>query len=279
MSFATQEESRQLGEPVNIYLFRYGSGATDVFCYSDSEVPVEFDGKTFIPTPIDRGSITAKSSLDKSELEIRMNQNTQLADLFRYYPPSEVVTLTIFQGHHDDPSNQWIASWSGRVLGLKIDGNTASYTCEPIASSMRRPGLRRHYQYGCPHLLYGTQCGANKTATTITRSVTAVFSNAVALDSGWESVDRKDKYIGGMFEWTGAGRSERRTILDVQDGDNTILLSGPVRNMPVGASVQLSLGCNHKMDDCASLHNNIVNFGGQPYIPLKNPVGIRNNFY
>lgn len=81
-----------------------------------------------------------------------------------------------------------------------------------------------------------------------------------------------------MIEWAASGRTERRTILDVQT-DNTLLLSGPVRNLSVGATVTISLGCNHKMDDWASLHNNIVNFGGQPYIPLKNPVGIRNNFY
>lgn len=190
MSFATQEESRQLGEPVNLYLFRYGTGPSDIYCYSDCEEPVVFDGKTFVPTPIDRDSITPKSTLDKSELEIRMRQNTELADLFRYYPPSEVVTLVIFQGHNLDPSNQWLAAWSGRVLGFKIEGNMAHYTCEPVSSSMRRPGLRRHYQYGCPHLLYGTgagRCNANKAAATITRTVSALFSNAISLPNSWET--------------------------------------------------------------------------------------------
>ena len=282
MSFATQEESRQLGEPVNLYLFRYGTNTNDVFCYTDCEVPVLFDSKTFVPVPIDRNAITSKSTLDKSELEIRMSQNTELADLFRYYPPSEVITLVIFQGHNLDPNNQWLAAWSGRVLGFKIEGNMAHYTCEPVSSSMRRPGLRRHYQYGCPLLLYSTgdgRCNASKVAATISRSVAALFSNAIELAPSWEtSSARKLKYVGGLVEWTTTGRTERRTILDVQS-DNTLLLSGPVRNLSVGATLNISLGCNHKMDDCASVHNNIVNFGGQPYIPLKNPVGIRNNFY
>jgi uncharacterized phage protein (TIGR02218 family) len=282
MSFGSQEESRQLGEPVNLYQFRYGPGANDVFCYADCEEEVVFNGLTFIPTPIDRDNITSKTSLDKAELEIRTLQDTQLANLFRYYPPSEVVTLVIFQGHNQDISQQWLAAWSGRVLGFKIDGNMAHYTCLPVSTSMQRPGLRRHYQYGCPHLLYGQgagRCNANKAAATITRTVSALFSNAIELPNSWETDSaRKLKYANGMIEWTGGGRTERRTILDIQS-DNRLLLSGPVRNLTVGATVSISLGCNHKMDDCASLHNNIVNFGGQPYIPLKNPVGIRNNFY
>jgi hypothetical protein len=282
MSFGSQEESRQLGEPVNLYQFRYGPGANDVFCYTDCEEQVVFNGLTFIPTPIDRDNITSKTSLDKAEIEIRTLQDTQLANLFRYYPPSEVVTLVIFQGHNLDLSQQWLAAWSGRVLGFKIDGNMAHYTCLPVSTSMQRPGLRRHYQYGCPHLLYGQgagKCNADKAAATITRTVSALFSNAIELPDSWETDStRKLKYANGMVEWAGAGQTERRTILDIQS-DNRLLLSGPVRNLIIGAPVSISLGCNHKMDDCASLHNNIVNFGGQPYIPLKNPVGIRNNFY
>lgn len=279
MTFSAFEESRALGSPTNLYLFRYGPNAADVFCYCDAEYNVNFGSNTYIAAPIERDTIKAKTTLDKSELEIRMPQNTDLAELFRYYPPSEVITLTIYQGHADDPDQQWIVAWSGRVLGFEIDGNEAKYTCEPISSSMRRPGLRRHYGYGCPHRLYGTECGANKAAATRSVTVAELFSNALALPDTWESSLRKIKYVGGMVEWTGNGRTERRTILDVQNNGNTLLLSGPVRGLAVGSTVSVVLGCNHKMEDCSEIHNNIVNFGGQPYIPMKNPVGLRNNFY
>ena len=282
MTFASQEESRQLGEPVNLYLFRYGQGEADILAYCDSDIAVTVAGITYHPTPIERDKIVSRSTLDKSELEVRMAQSTELADLFRYYPPSDLVNLTIYQGHHEDPANQWVVAWAGRVLGFKIDGNMAHYTCEPVSSSMKRPGLRRHYQYGCPHVLYGTgagQCNASTAAATITRTVEGLFSNAVQLNNSWESAPRKVKYAGGLIEWAASGRNERRTILDVQSSGNTLLLSGPVRGLAVGQQVTISLGCNHTMEDCRNLHNNIVNFGGQPYIPLKNPIGIKNNFY
>lgn len=278
MPFAQFEESRSLGSPTNLYLFRYGPNPTDVFTYCDSEYDIVFDTRTYRAVPIDREAINAKTTLDKNELEIRMPQTTDLAELFRYYPPSEVVTLTIYQGHADDPDQQWIVAWSGRVLGFAIEGNEARYTCEPISSSMRRPGLRRHYGYGCPHRLYGAQCGANKAVATRTVVVAELFSNAIRLPADWDTTPRKQKYVGGMVEWTGNGQTERRTILDVQS-ENTLLLAGPVRSLSVGSTVTVILGCDHTMGDCANLHNNIVNFGGQPYIPLKNPVGIRNNFY
>ena len=278
MSFGNIEESRSLGSPTNLYLFRYGSEPSDVFAYCDCEHPVTFDGNIYVPIAISRQAIRSNTTLDKSELMVETADNTQLADLFKYYPPSEVVSLTIFQGHADDPDNQWIACWSGRVLGVKSNANTATYTCQPISSSMQRPGLRRNYGYGCPHRLYGTQCGANKAAATRTATVAGLLSNAIELAPEWDTAPRRPKYIGGMVEWTFNGQTELRTILDIQD-ENRLLLAGPVRGLIVGSTVTIVLGCNHKMDDCGELHNNIVNFGGQPYIPMKNPVGIRNNFY
>jgi hypothetical protein len=33
------------------------------------------------------------------------------------------------------------------------------------------------------------------------------------------------------------------------------------------------------MSDCQDVFNNILNHGGCPWIPLKNPIGNRNQYY
>jgi hypothetical protein len=49
-------------------------------------------------------------------------------------------------------------------------------------------------------------------------------------------------------------------------------------------SVSVVLGCNHIAyaedgGDCQPLHDNIVNYGGDRWIPLKNPIGDYNNYF
>jgi hypothetical protein len=279
MAFESYEESRELGEPTSLYLFRYGSLVSAFFAYTDAEQEVIHDGIAYAPLPIDRGAIVSQSNLDKSTLEIRAPVDCGLSELFRVYPPTEVVSVFIRQGHMDDPANEFLVAWTGRVIGSKRQVNEAIFNCEPVATSMRRPGLRRNYQYGCPHVLYGPQCRANKGIATISRVVVGQEGATITLPDAWETPERTVKYVGGLVEWQGESGIERRTILRVENF-KTLILSGIVRDLIAGASVDVVLGCDRELDsDCTNLHNNAYNFGGQPWIPLKNPIGARNNFY
>lgn len=276
MTFAIREESRALGEPINLYLFRYGDEANSYFAYTDAEASITHNGITFEPAPVDRDSVKSSGNLDKASLSVRLPQDLPAMQFFRQYPPAAIITLTIWQGHQADP--EFLVVWTGRVLGSSIEGNEAVLNCEPISTSFRRTMLRRHYQYGCPHALYGPGCGANKAAATITRNVQTVNGPRVTLPSNWETSERRQKYVGGTLEWTlPDGRKDLRTIIRIDGAE--LLLSSSVSGLLPGQAVQVVLGCNHQMDDCADLHGNINNFGGQPWIPTKNPFGIVNNFY
>lgn len=294
MSFTIFENSRNRARPTNIFLFVYGDGAKSYYAYTDAEQPitlgVDADGDPVVyePVPIDRGAHTSSGTLDKAALEIKIPMNLELAELFRVYPPSQVVTLVVRQGHIGDPDNQFIVCWSGRVLSCSREDNEAKLSCEPISTTMKRPGLRRPFQYGCPHPLYGPDCRANK--ATATRSVTPVsFSGAtMTLPTDFDTVGRKAKYIGGLVQWTSTnGDTVIRTILQVNGGAlNVLVLSGVITGLVAGAPVDVILGCNHQAGvgpqpngDCHPLHNNIQNFGGQMWIPSKNPVGLRNQYW
>ncbi len=299
MSFAEIELSRDKGSPVELYLFLYRSSAPfRYFAYTDAEQPITIfdetieENITYQPIAIDRDTIKASGRLDKQALEVRTPQSVGLADLFRFFPPSETVNLFIRQGHADDAVSQFLVCWSGRVLNFKVQGAEAIYSCEPIATSLRRAGLRRNYQYGCPHALYGAQCKANKAAASTDVVVLGVNRAVVTLSSSWSS--RKSKYVNGMAEWTTAdGLVERRSILRC-NSDGTVVLDGRAAGLTAGMTVTMILGCDHTVTDCGgivlsggtatydatkNLHDNIQNYGGQPWIPTKNPVGIRNPYY
>lgn len=287
MTFENYETSRQKGQPVFLYMFEYDDGVLRQFAYTDHEQDIpapattDLTGVTFQAVPIAHDSPKASGSLDKATFSITMAHDTTLAQKFRNYPPGKVVNVTVWQMHIEDASQECLVVWIGRLTSCSFDGTEASIACEPISTSLRRPALRRNYQLGCPHMLYEGQCGASKSAgTLVNRAVISVAGNIVVLAAGWKaSPHPQDAYLGGMVEWEDAtGAIVQRKILRIESG-STFFLSGPATGLTAGMSTSVVVGCNHQRDHCNSVHNNIGNFGGQPYIPTKSPFGFTMNYY
>lgn len=274
MTFETLEESRCLGQPVDLYYFRYGTTASAYYAYTDAEEPVTFDGVIYEPKPIQRGAINSSGTLDKAALQVDLPTSCDVAELFRIYPPGRSVALIIRQGHLGDGDSDFKVIWSGRILSSSREDSIDSLTCEPLSTAFRRSGLRRCYQYSCPHALYGAQCKASRLAATRAATVYATTGASVTLDSGWNGPHAVEKYIGGMIEWETAAGKEVRTILRLTGGGNVLNLSGSTRGLTGGTEISVILGCEHNMADCETLHNNIQNYGGQPWIPLSSPIKI-----
>jgi len=275
MSFADREASRADGQPFHLYRFKIGPADEDVLCYTNVATSMSHLDETYIPLPITHGDVVSSGSLDRTSLTVTSPDESDLAELYRNQPPSYVITLVIYQGHIGDAG--YAVAWAGRVLGGSFEDDRLELECEPIMSSLRRPGLVRDYQYACPLVLYGTRCRANKAAATYEVTATAVNGPLITLPGAWVSGDLKDKFVGGIAEWTNAaGRTERLSVVD-RDGD-IFQLSSYGNDLMIGTEMTMVLGCNHLMDDCEEVHDNILNFGGQPEIPLKNPVGFTDSY-
>lgn len=288
MSFEPIEISRRQGQPVTLFRFVYGGEEGDSpeplsFAYTDAEQEITYDGVVYEPKPVLRDSISASGTLDKSTLSIRMPRDIEVMEEFRVWPPTQPMVLIIRQGHASDPDSppEFLVCWAGRVLSVGREYDECVVTGEPVSSSLRRPGLRRHYQIGCPHALYFQgigMCNASEAAATVSATVASVSGTSVVLNSGWNGAFVAAKFIEGMVKWSNAeGQIEARKILSVSG--NTLMLGGLLRDLEASDTVSVILGCNHQMDDCQNLHNNIHNFGGCPWIPVKNPIGFRNQYY
>lgn len=281
MTFPTYETSRTLGQPMNLYRFTVGD---QVIAYADTEVSITFLGVEYLPIPIDRDGVTSSGSLDKVDVKIQVPHDSDIANLFLVGPPSEIVGVTIFQGHGDDPDNEFLAVFAGRVLSCGREDSIATLTCQPISTSMKRPGLRRNYMYGCPHALYGDQCRADRASFSWDMTVVSATSNQVVLAPNWWSVSGQSasKFIGGVAQWAFEGRPVLRTILRSPAESQTIVLNGAADGLVAGSTINLTLGCNHLLlngGDCGAVFDNAVNYGGQPWIPTVNPIGNTNRFY
>lgn len=280
MSFSLFETSRAKGAPVELYRFRYGVFETDAFCYTNAERPIVHQNLTYQPLSIKRGKIIASAeNASKGALEINLPASAALCDLFRVTAPPGQIAFTIFQGHSRDPDGEYLAIWVGRVTACtrQPESNDAKLVCESAKSQLRRLALRRHYQYMCPHVLYGDQCRASEIAATTVGQIGTVNGRLITMATLYTT---PEQYVGGMLKWTdGKSVTRARTITAVAtiNGVTRFTISGVDDDLVDGLQVNCVRGCSHAVDGCLT-HNNILNYGGQPYIPTKNPLGVYGAF-
>lgn len=271
MTYDAYEAGRATGSPVETYLFTYGLGANDYAAFTDAERSFTLAGKTYVAVPITRDAIsTSGGRTDRRDIKVKMSAKDDMLNLFQIYPPDQPISVLIKSGHAEDGDEEFVATFVGKVINVKtLADGWAEVLCRPLWTASRQGGLRRHYQLGCPHVLYGSQCGASE--TDVTTTATAYPSlNKVTLASGWEGAYTINKFRGGWLEWDDGDNTHRRTILSINT--NTLTLSGPVIGLSAGHAMRVVIGCNRQMGDCLDIHANINNYGGQPWIPTKNPV-------
>lgn len=275
MDYNDYENSTDLSKPLFFYEFIYNDSPGGAYRYVASQSRVIAGGRAWTPRAIVHTEITTQGNLDKQTVTIKTGKDIDLTPLFIVGPPSRVVKANIYRTHEGMTDLQ--LEWTGRVLNGKWAGAEAEFACEPIFTSLVTNGLRRKYQRGCPHTLYGRSCGASQLAHTERGVVTAV-ANSLTVQvqmNGGEIGMTAENITGGIFRVTLAdGITEIRAITSaVAQGNRywTLGLISQVSNVAAGQSVSISMGCPHTFEACRDTFQNVVNFGGCPNIPTKNP--------
>lgn len=264
MTYAAMETSASSGAPVELYEFGYTGHA---YRYTSGDEEVTVDTYLYAPLALTRSALRPSMNKEKAALTLTLPLTAGIVEVFRVAPPGEEVTLTIKRYHRGDGSK--LVMWMGRVLNTKFDEFEMELSLESILSSMQRIILTRSYQKNCPHLLYGTACGVDPVlhkVTTAAKTVSGVTVSApISPADGY--------YAGGMVTYTSvhSGTVERRFIAGNTGG--TLTLDRYPYGLLVGQSFELWPGCDRTLADCKDKFNNIANFGGQPFIPTKNPAG------
>lgn len=219
--------------------------------------------ETWTPAPISMSGVTQTNELAKDPLKITVPRDNTLALTFLGSSPDTITTVTVFRGQIG--TSEFTAYWKGRVAGTSISGDSVTFDCENIFTSMRRTGLRAKYQKNCRHALYSEGCGL---------SIAAYEESAVAVSaSGYGVViTGGDSFDAGYFTGGILKTATEMRYISLHNGNNLTLLQ-PSRELiqSGGGAVTLYPGCNHTMTHCKDKFNNLNNYGGFPWIPTKNP--------
>lgn len=270
MAFNDYELATQSGQPVELYTFRYGTNRLD---YTSSDSAYVYETRAYEPASLQRTAIEETSEISRSDLKITCAHDFEPSRWFDPYPPSEVVTLELRRLHRPDGDVKLF--WIGRVLTCRWVDTSAELSCESLVASMRRPGLRRLYQRGCPHVLYGTGCGVAAASYRHSATLSAVSGTTVTASAFDAQPD--GYFAGGYLEWQNGTRLERRAIRTHVGTD--CVMSHPIPGLPPFATVYAYAGCDHTLATCGTKFANQLRYGGFPYVPQKNPFGQASVFY
>lgn len=261
MTFASFENSKHNGRPVELFEFRYGDTPGDVLTFTGADETIVVAGSEYIPLSIEYDGFSEDGNPDDGEsITLEMPRNNPLADLYRFSPPEKTVTVKIKRVHRNDPDEQVLTVWSGRVIGASWEFPTMRVSCERMSTSLQRTGLRARYQRQCRHVHYGDDCGLLKddfrvetTVVDVVDQLKVVSPDALLVESGY--------FNGGILEFEGTMR-----LIVWHQGD-TVKMSRPINGLSVDSIIRLYPGCDRLPATCRDKFSNIENYGGFDFIP------------
>lgn len=269
MSYSDYEFTSQDGRPKYRLQFVIG---TDEYLYSNEEAIIADSVGTWIPEAIDLSEFSQTNEMAKDPLTITFPRDNAFALLFQGGVPEQVCSVTVYRGHSHDPDEQYQFYWKGRVAGTSAEGDAVRIECENVFTSLRRPGLRAKYQLSCRHPLYNNGCKLNKDTFAVSAIVTSIDGFTASVTYSDSNVT-SSYFTGGMIETT---EGHFRYIITHNGGTLQLIrplpsLEDAVNSSAGEASVTLYPGCAHTVSDCRDKFSNLLNYGGYPYIPSRNP--------
>ncbi len=259
MSFESRELSVESGQPTEIYLFVTGS---ESYRYTSDAASIVYATRTYEPRQISRSGIEHDTGEAKSDLEITLPTEDDVASRFIGIVPGKIMLVTILSLHRNE-SDPFLF-FHGAVTGASFSkqGAICTLKCQTREAAFSRPIPRYKYQGLCNHVLYDSGCKVVKSSFQFDSTVSAVSGNTITVTG--LSGEGADWALGGYVKFGG----DYRLVVSQSGNDVTMLL--PFSEDVDGEAVSVYAGCDHSFDTCGTKFSDKINYSGCPYVPLYN---------
>lgn len=270
MTFDAFEISAADGQPVELYEFGLGN---ETFRFTSTEDVIVDGSLSYSPIEISRSQILLGSEQRKDVVTATMPAGTAPASRYAAIVPGQKLTLTIKRLHRTDGgSPQAVTIFKGEVRAVAYTRSNfeAQLSVVPLSQGLSREAPRFTYQGLCNHILYDSRCTVSQSGFQFDGPVAAVSGAVITVTGANGKVD--GFYDGGFAQ---LGTSDFRLILSHVGNDLTLLLAFP--SDITGSTISIFAGCDHTIATCKTKFDNVANYGGFAFVPLKNPFETRIN--
>lgn len=232
-------------------------------------------GTSWAESSLTTGRIPDAGKAAKSEFRIVLPLSDAFATLF-LTPSWSRTAVQVWRGFSNDVDGEVISQFKGQVVSsAPQQEGTMTVVCMTDMAALEAVGLSAVIQRPCRHVLYGRGCGLALADWQTSLEVSGISMDGRAVEvvygagSTGPSVE-DDYYLGGLLEYGGAFY----WITDQADG--LLTLEAPARGLladiealgtgdPI-PTVKVAPGCPLTKSICAARFDNLLNFGGFPYI-------------
>jgi len=277
MAFLDYEQSQRDGRPVELFLFQNDVSATGIG-YTNNLEAITVGVQGYEAINIFRTEPEYSDEADKSSIEIVVPKSNTFAQRYVIIAPGDRYTVSVYRKHVDQNSPEVSLFWRGYIAQVTFEGNQARILCRSLLELTTRQTPRMTFQQPCNHVLYDERCTVLEAAYRTVRVPDSVSADGVTLT--FTNVNTLSPVIGapsgyqGNF-WVGGyivtpDNIDYRLII-AQSGASTLQIQYPFLDSPAGKSLNIFAGCDHQPATCRDKFSNIINFGGHPYLPERNP--------
>lgn len=268
-TYQDYEESNAAGELIELYDFydEFGHHWRVTTC----EDTFTYDGYDYEPSAIERSEVEITGTEDIKAVKFTLPRGFDLTNHFVSAPIEGLVHVVCYRCHVDG-SNDAIF-WSGLLSNVTFDGNSVP-VCNfaPPDADTPRTGCRRCNQILCGKALYSQGafgCRVDPNNFVVTGTIANISGTTVVASifgtkpDGW--------FIPGELVV-----GDARRLIKGHSG-TSIIINRPMLNAIIGNSLTAYAGCDHTGATCYTKFNNKHNYGGNEFLPSKNPYtrGIR----
>ena len=242
---------------MTIHLFTFNC-ANKYWHYTNGKKPIFLGGNKHIPLAIARGRW--KTEMDNSDFEITIPSNTELTSLFIKRNPIRPVFVKI-------------KNTNGNVIlsGVILESSTeaqkriSKLKCQSIKTIVSGHLPTRRFSPSCPWILYGADCGLSKSdfVYEVSRDDCTINDTSIITDLS--------SYAAGYFSF-GFIECGHETILIVNHSGDELTLLNSFFDDYEEETFRIYPGCDLTKSTCENKFSNLSNFGGFPFIPIRNPV-------
>lgn len=258
----------------DLFTFTLLGGYTARYTNADGSLVVggnTFDGDSILITS---SKIRTVIGVEVDTLEIEMTAQSQhtlngvpwlAAIRAGALDGARVVADKLFTAAWGSAAYATVSRFGGRVAGVELGRTSAKLTVKSDLELLNKKMPCNLYQPSCPNTLYDSSCGLTKASygaasTVASGSSLSQINCGLAQSAGYFNQ-------GTLTFSSGPNSGLSRTIRSYSPG--VITLAMPLLTpCGVGNTFTAYAGCDRTQATCTGKFNNLVNFRGQPYVPV-----------